>query len=123
MLLDWKRRRRRLAENLDLRGDDLDVAGRKVGVGVALGAPRDLPDHAKTELGTQRMSDGLIANDDLRDAARVAQVDEGDAAVVATPGDPAGKGDVFADGVDPEAAGVMGADHAVCSFLTSRGRR
>ena len=37
--------------------------------------------------------DRLVADDDLDDARRVPQVEEGDAAVIAAPGDPAGEGD------------------------------
>src|SRR3954466_7166039 len=65
----------------------------------------------------------LVADHDLGDAARVAEVDEGDTTVVASSRDPAGERDDLVDVVEPESAGVVGADHARWSFLIRRGRR
>ena len=62
------------------------------------------------------VGDRLVADDDLDDAAGLAQVDEGDAAVVAAAGHPAGEGDGLADVLGAQGAGVMGADHCSVSF-------
>ena len=57
----------------------------------------------------------LVADHDLDDAAGLAQVDEGDAAVVAAAGHPAGQGHGLARVLGTQRAGVVGADH--CVFL------
>ena len=63
------------------------------------------------------VGDRLVADDDLDDAAGVAQVEEGDPAVVAAAGHPPGEGDGLADVLGAQGAGVVGADHGVCSSL------
>ena len=57
------------------------------------------------------VGDRLVADHDLDDAAGLAQVDEGDAAVVAAAGHPAGEGDGLPDVLGAEGAGVVRADH------------
>ena len=52
----------------------------------------------------------LVAYDHLDDPAGLTQVEEGDAAVVAATGHPAGEGDGLADVVGAQGAGLMGAD-------------
>ena len=66
----------------------------------------------------------LVADDDLDDAAGLAQVEERNPAVIAPPGHPAGEGDGLADVLGAQGAGVVGADHC-CSLVvvTARGRR
>ena len=63
------------------------------------------------------MRDLLVADDDLDDAAGVAQVEEGDAAVVAATRDPAGEGDGLADVLGAQGAGVVRADHERFSLV------
>ncbi len=58
-----------------------------------------------------------VAHDDLDDPGRVAQVEEGDAAVVAAAGHPAGERHGLPDVVRPEASGGVRADHGVVSSL------
>ena len=57
------------------------------------------------------MRHALVADHDLGDPAGLAQVEEGDATVVAATGDPAGEGDGLAGVGGREGAGVVGADH------------
>ena len=52
-----------------------------------------------------------LADDDLADARSVAQVEEGDPAVVAAAGDPAGQGDGRARVLGAQRAGLVRADH------------
>ena len=68
-------------------------------------------------LRAQVVGHRLVADDDLDDAGGVAQVDEGDPAVVAAAGDPAGEGDGLSDVLGAEAACVMGADHESFSLM------
>ena len=111
VIVDGERQRGGRAEHLEVGGDDLDLAGRQVGVGVALGAQRDLAGDLQAVLAAQAVRDGLVADDDLHDAARLAEVEEGDAAVIAPPGHPPGEGDGLADVLGAQGAGVMRADH------------
>ena len=90
--LDGERQRVGLAEHLDRLGDDLDRAGGQLRVLVPRRAQPHLAGHPDAELGAQVVRDCLVAApDDLHDAARVAQVDEDHAAVVAPPRHPAGQ--------------------------------
>ena len=84
------------------------------------GRRADLADDLDAELGAQvarRTGQQLVADHDLDDAARFAQVDERDAAVVATVRDPAGERDGLAGVLRAERAGLMGADHWSSLFL------
>ena len=96
-------------------GDDLDLAGGQVGVLVALGPRGHLAGDLQAVLRAELVGDLLVADHDLDDPGGLPEVDEGDAAVVAPPGDPSGEGHGLADVLGAEAAGVMGADHC-CSF-------
>ena len=69
-------------------------------------------------LAAQAVRDALVADHDLGHAAGLPQVEEGDAAVVAAAGDPAGEGDGLAGVGGREGAGVVGADHGDCSLLS-----
>ena len=64
------------------------------------------------------MRDRLVADHHLHDAGGLAQVDEGDAAVVASPGHPPGEGHGLSDVLGAQAACVVGADHWFCSSLS-----
>nr|BFF21874.1 hypothetical protein GCM10025730_53950 [Promicromonospora thailandica] len=97
-----ERQRRRLVERDDLGGDDLDLAGGQVGVGVALGTTADLARHLQHELGPQRVGDLLVPDHDLGDAGRVTQVDEGHSPVITAAIDPAREGDGLTDVLGPQ---------------------
>ena len=88
---------------------ELDLAGREVRVLVAVGALGDLAGHLQHELGAQRVGDGLVTDDHLGHAARITQIDEGDASVVTTTVDPPGEGDGLADVLGPQRSGSVSA--------------
>ncbi len=92
-------------------GDHLDVTGRQARVLVALRTRGHLTGDLQAVLRAQLVRDRLVADHDLDHAGGLPEVDEGDAAVVAPPGDPAGEGDGLADVLDAETACVVGADH------------
>jgi hypothetical protein len=120
VLVDRERQRGRGAEHLDAAvggRDDLDLARGQVGVLVALGAGGDLAGDLEAVLRAQLVGHRLVADHHLDDAGRLAQVDEGDAAVVAPARHPAGEGDGLTDVLGPEAACVVAADHFSCSLL------
>jgi hypothetical protein len=91
-------------------GDDLDLAGGRLGLALPSGAG-DLAGDLEAVLAAQAVRDGLVADDDLDHAAGLAQVEERDAAVVAPAGHPPGERDGLADVLGAQGAGVMGADH------------
>ena len=92
---------------------DLDLARGDRLVDVALGAlahdPRDR--HARLHAQRLRGRDLLVVEGHLRDARGVAQVDEGDAAVVADARDPAGQRDLLGHVRAAECGGVVGSVH------------
>ena len=141
-LVDLEGQRRRGVEHLELADDDLDVARRQVGVGVALGALAHLAGDLDAELVAHvvRPAPGqhLVAGDDLGDPRGIAQVEEGDTAVVSTPRHPPGERDGLACvalTVGAQCAGLvsaehggsfrrcMGSDGGVCRWARSRGHR
>ena len=65
----------------------------------------------------------LRAEDDLGQAFAVAQIDEGDAAVIAPGMDPAGERDLLADVGGAESVAMMGAIHNSCGSVTFWARR
>ncbi len=65
----------------------------------------------------------LVAHHDLRRAAGVAQVDEGDPAVITPARHPAGESDGLADVVGAQRAGLMGAQHGEGSLPARNGAR
>ena len=107
---DLEGQRGRGVEDLDVGHDDLDLAGGQVRVGVALRPGAHLAGDGQDVLGPQVVGD-LLADDDLGDARGVAQVDEGDAAVVPAPVHPAGQGDGPADVRGSQGPGVTGSQH------------
>jgi hypothetical protein len=123
--VDLERQRRTGIQHVDRRRDDLDRACGQVGVLVALRPPANLAGHLHAVLvadvvGAALLQD-LVASDDLDDTRRVAQVEEGHAAVIAPPGHPSRKGDALAGLVGSKRAGLVGAEHGR-SFERSRGR-
>ena len=114
-LVDLERQRGGRVEHLELADDDLDVAGGQVGVGVALGALAHLAGDLDAELVAHvvgaALGEHLVTRDDLGHARGVAQVEEGDPAVVSTPRHPTGEGDGLACVVGAESAGLVSAEH------------
>ena len=93
-------------------------AGGQLGVLVALGPRGDLADDLDAELGAQpvgALGHLALAEDDLRDAGGVPEVDEDDAAVIAPAGDPPGQGDGLPGVLGPECPGLVRAHHGCCS--------
>ncbi len=123
VVVERERQRRGGRQHLDLARGDLDGAGRQRVVAVALGPHPHLADDAHAVLGAQVVGDVRLAHDDLRDAGAVAQVEEGDAAVVAPPGHPAGERDGGAGVLLPERPGLVRADHSRSSSSRRRARR
>ena len=91
--------------------DDLDLAGREVGVLVAGLAGHDLTGDLEAVLAAQAVRDRLVADDHLHHAAGLAEVQERDSTVIAPPRHPPGERDGLADVLGAQGAGVMGADH------------
>ncbi len=90
-VIDREGQRCGCGEDLDLGCSDLDLTGREIRVLVARGSTVDRAHDAQAVLVAQARGDGRIVHDDLDDAARIAQVEERDPAVVAAAGDPAGE--------------------------------
>jgi hypothetical protein len=108
---DGKRRRLRVVEETDLRRGDLDLTGRNLRVD-RVGGPRlDPAEHRHHELRAQalrlRHERIVVADDDLRDAVAIAQVEEQQRAEIADAVDPSEQHDVAPDvGGRQRAAGV-----------------
>ena len=101
-------------------GDDLDLAGGQVGVGVALGPPADLAGHLDDVLVAQvvrlALGEDLVPDHHLGDPGRVAQVEERHAAVIAPTGHPPGQRDGLSGGVGTQGAGLVSAKHGDVLF-------
>ena len=114
-LVDLERQRRRRAQDLEIGCHHLDLTCRQVGIGVALWAFAHLAGHLDAVLVTQvvrpALSEDLVTNDHLGDTGRVTQVEEGDAAVIASTGDPPGQGDGLRSVVGAQGAGLVSAKH------------
>ena len=87
------------------------------GLALPSGRSADLAGDLDAELAAQLVGDGLVADHDLHDAAGLAQVDEGDAAVVAAAGHPAGQRHGLARVLGTQRAGVVGADQFAVSSI------
>ncbi|CAB4869921.1 unannotated protein [freshwater metagenome] len=98
-IVDGERQRCGHRENLDLGRHHLDRTGRQFGVLVAGRPGRDCPNDAQAVLVAQAVSDLGVVNDHLDDAARIAQVEEGDAPMVSSARHPPGEG-YRAPGID-----------------------
>ena len=130
VVLDLEGRRLGGVEDHDLVDEDLDLAGRELGVVHALGAlthdARDLDRPLGADgLGrVERVAAGVLrVKGDLRHAVAVAQVNEDEAAVVAAVPDPAGQRDRLADVLAAQLAagvGVHGVGVHVLPFSSCR---
>ena len=120
VLVERKRRRLRLGQQLHVADLQLDRAGREVGVDVALLAQHDVAGDADDVLAAQPLGGGeqlgpvLGMKDELQQSRAVAQVDEDQPAVVAAAVHPAGDAQAFADpvwsgGSGPRIAQAIGA--------------
>jgi hypothetical protein len=114
--LDGERQRIGLGQDLDRGRRDLDLAGRQLRVLVPGRTPLHGAGDQHAVLGPQVVGDVLFAQHDLHDPAAVTQVDEDDATVIATTGDPAGQPDLLARRARPERACLMAADHRLASL-------
>ena len=90
VLVDGERRGRGRVEDDDVGANDLDLARGKVGVGGTLRAQAHLSGDLDDELVAQFVRD-VLAQHHLGKARRVAQVDEGDSAVITSARHPAGE--------------------------------
>ena len=115
MVLDLEGRGLGGVEDLDLRGQDLDLAGGEALVGHALGPHADGAGNLDRPLGADRLGAGeglgtreLGVEGDLGHALAVAQVDEDEAAVIAAVPDPAGEHDLLADVLGAQLCAAMG---------------
>src|SRR5262249_26903731 len=103
--LDLERRRLRVGEELRPADEDLDLAGRHLGVDRLLRAPHDLALGADHVLGAQlvpeleRAAGRVGVEDELDESGAIAEVDEHEPAVVAAPVDPARDALLRADAV------------------------
>ena len=104
VVLDLEGRGLRGVEDLDMRDQDLDLARRELGIGLALGTlahhagDLDGPLGANGLGGVERRAAGVLGVEgDLGHAVAVAQVDEDETAVVAAAPHPTGEGDLLAD--------------------------
>ena len=125
-IIDREGQRSRRAEHLHLGRLDLEAAGGDIRVLVARRALAHGAHDPQAVLIAQAMCDVGIIDDDLYDAAGIAQVEEGHTAVVATPVHPSGKRDLGALVHARERAGPVRADHDAPSSMsvaaTTRGR-
>jgi hypothetical protein len=117
--VDRERQRVGLAEDLQLVRGHLDPAGGQLGVLVPLRPAAHLAGDLHAELGPQRVGRAVLAltpEHDLDDAARVAQVDERDTAVVAAAGHPARQRHRLAVLLGAQRARLMASDHFLLSL-------
>ena len=115
-LVELERQRRALAQHRQRRRVDLDVAGRDVGVGVALGPDLDDALDGDAELGAQpvRLLEHVgLAEHHLRDARGVAQIDEDDTAVVTPARHPSGQRHLLTGVGGPQRTGGVTAQHEI----------
>ena len=119
-VVDRERQRCGGAEDLDVVGDDLDLARGDRGVLVAFRPALDRADDLEAVLGAQLVRD-VLADHDLDDATGLTQVDERDTSVIASAGHPAGQRHLLANAVGGQGAGVMRADHGVFSWRSGTG--
>ena len=102
-VLDLERRGNRSVEHLGVVGQDLDLAGRELGVGGLLATGAHDAVNLDGPLGTHGLGDlkgvavGVLGVEgELRDALAVTKVAENKAAVVTATAHPTGEGDLFA---------------------------
>ncbi len=117
--LDRERQRVRLAEDLQLVRGHLDLSGGQLGVLVARRPAAHLAGDLHAELGPQRVGGTVLAfapEHDLDNAAGIAQVDEGDAAVIPAAGYPARQRDRLAVLLSAQRARLVRSDHFLLSL-------
>ena len=119
VIVDRERQRCRGAQNLDFGGDHLDLTGGDLVVALALRAVLDGAGDLEAVLVAQVVGHRLVADDDLDDAAGLAQVDERDTAMISSSGDPTCECHGLTDMLGTQSAGVVGADHESCSLSCS----
>ncbi|SKT67718.1 Uncharacterised protein [Mycobacteroides abscessus subsp. abscessus] len=110
--LEWQRRA--LVEHLQFGGVDFDLPGRDLVVGVTFGPDLHNTGDLDAEFRAQPVSllqHRVLAEHDLGDTRRVAQIDEDDAAVIASARHPAGKRHSLPGVRFPQRTGVMSAQH------------
>ena len=112
--VEWKRRCRRCIEDLDRIGQHFDFARREIRIDRALGPRADAACHRDAVFAAQlfcscerRRTIGIA--DDLHDAFAIAQVNEDDAAVIATPVHPSHEGNGLSQVAAVDAAAIVGA--------------
>ena len=118
LLVELQRRRVGGVEDLELTGQDLHLARRHVRVHGALGARAHPPGDPQDVLAAHALGgleglQGVRVDDDLHDAAAVAQVDEDDPAVVAAAVDPAAQDHVLADLLRGHVTAVVGSHRSI----------
>src|SRR2546423_8730052 len=125
MLVEREGQRRALVENFDPVGRHLDRTGRDGRVDIAFWSWPYFAGYRDAPFGAQVVHQVVLADDDLHDAGRVPQVDEGHSPVVPAAGNPTGQGDRVTGLFGAQAARVMGPDHcsAPRSGVTGWGRR
>ena len=116
LLVDVERRHLRRVEHDEPIDRDLDLAGRQLGVGVPFGpmphGALDLHDPlAAGRLGRRVGVRGVLGvRDHLRDAVAIAQVEEGEVAVIAPSMHPPGQRHALADVLGTQLATGMGTE-------------
>ena len=98
---DLKWRRLRFVQHANLAREHFHFAGGELRIDRVFRSPLHRARHPDDELGAQPLRHGhqrvVLADDDLRDARAVADVDEGDAAQIANAVHPSEEHDVGAD--------------------------
>ncbi len=114
VVIDLERRRQRGIQDLDVVREDLDLTADQPGVDRAFRARADPPGNADDVfvaqlLGGSKCLGAVRITYHLNQALAVAQVDEDDAAVVATPVHPAADSDGLAKSFAVDEAAIVGA--------------
>ncbi|GAB3279908.1 hypothetical protein GCM10027563_08430 [Parasphingorhabdus pacifica] len=114
VLVQLKGQRRGLGEDLQLRSRHLDLAGADLEVLVALGPLYDLADDADAELRAKpvrALGNLALAEDDLCDAGRIAEIDEDHSSVIAAARHPPCQGDGLPGMTGAKRSGLVRAHH------------
>ena len=114
VVVDLERRRQRRIQDLDVVREDLDLAADQTGVDRAFRPRADAPGNADDVfvaqlLGGSKCLGAVRITYHLNQALAVPQVDEDDAAVVATPVHPAADSDGLAKSFAVDEAAIIGA--------------
>ncbi len=124
--IDLERQRRGRVEHLELGGHHLDLAGGKVGIGVALRTQRDLAGDQDAVLVAQFVGTGgvqdLVPDYHLSHAGGVPQIQKGDAAMITSAGHPARQRHGCSGVLGTKSAGLMAANHCCPSSVGPDGR-